>query len=184
MFLVPLVTAVAAQAAPAAPLLIPGGTIGIARTPAAAGRPASPDPATTEAVEGALADAGFTVIPSAQNARHVATIALTRYAKGAAIAKGASRNPVLPTMGMGGGAGAGVSIALGGGKPNVGTMVETQLTMTIARRGESTPVWEGKAVTYSVTGTRADEPQTVARKLAAALTRNFSAPSGLSISVP
>lgn len=163
---------------------VPGGTIGVVRPAVARDRAtATMDVATTEAVEGALIDAGFTVIPSAQNARHVARYAVTRYAKGSALAKGA-KNPAIGMPGGVNGVGAGVSIALGGGKMNVGTMVETTMTLTITRRGESAPVWEGRAVTYGVTGTRDGDPATVARKLATALARNFGAPSGLLVSVP
>ncbi len=181
-----IVTALIAlhPAAMADTALVPGGTIGVVRPAAAKDRgTAAMDVATTEAVEGALLDAGFTVIPSAQNARHVARYTVTRYAKGAALAKGAK----APAIGMPGGVngvGAGVSIALGGAKMNVGTMVETTMTLTITRRGESTPTWEGRAVTYGVTGTRDGDPAIVARKLATALTRNFGAPSGLLVSVP
>lgn len=163
---------------------VPGGTVGVVRPAPAKDRgTAAMDAATTEAVEGALSDAGFTVIPSATNARHVATYSVTRYAKGAALAKGAKP----PAIGMPGGVngmGAGVSIGLGGAKMNVGTMVETKMALTITRRGESTPVWEGRAVTYGVTGTRDGDPAAVARKLSAALIRNFGAPSGLLVSVP
>ncbi|MFD1786607.1 hypothetical protein ACFSC3_03380 [Sphingomonas floccifaciens] len=161
----------------------PGGTIGVVRPAPARDRGAAVFDATTaDAVESALTDAGFTVIPSAQNARHVASYTITRYAKGAALAKGA-KSPAIGMPGGVNGMGAGVSLALGS-KVNVGTMVETTMALTITRRGESTPVWEGRAVTYGVTGTRADDPAVLARKLAAALTRNFGAPSGLMVSVP
>lgn len=162
----------------------PGGTIGVVRPAATRDRAvAAADRATTEAVESALTDAGFVVIPSADNARHVATVTVTRYGKGAALAKGASSSPAIPMPGGVNGMGAGVSLSLGG-KTNVGTMVETTMALSIARRGETTPVWEGRAVTYGVTGTRGDDPAEVARKLASALTRNFAAPSGLLVSVP
>lgn len=168
--------------APVAPGLSVGGTIAVQRpAPAEPGRPA-PTSVFAEATESALLDAGFIVIPHAENARHVATIAVKRTAHGAALAKGASNPTVTPTIGAGAG-GRGVSIDLGS-KVNVGQMVATELTISIARRGESTPVWQGTAVTYQVTGTRADDPAAVATKLATALTRNFAAPSGLSISVP
>ncbi|KQN19255.1 hypothetical protein ASE86_12120 [Sphingomonas sp. Leaf33] len=162
----------------------PGGTIGVERPAPPRDRgAAAADGATAEAIESALVDAGFTVIPSARNARHVARYTLTRVAKGSALAKGA-RSPAIGMPGGVNGMGAGVSIALGGGKMNVGTMVETQMALTITRRGESGPAWEGRAVTYGVTGTSGDDPATVARKLAAALTRNFAAPSGVLVSVP
>lgn len=168
--------------APAAPGLTVGGTIAVQRpAPTQPGRPA-PTSAFAEATESALLDAGFIVIPHPENARHVATISVKRTAHGAALAKGASNPTITPTIGAGAG-GRGVAIDLGS-KVNVGQMVATELTISIARRGETTPVWQGSAVTYQVTGTRADDPAAVATKLATALTRNFAAPSGLSISVP
>lgn len=163
---------------------VPGGTIGVVRPAVAKDRgTAAMDVVTTEAVEGALIDAGFTVIPSAQNARHVARYTITRYAKGAALAKGA-KTPVIGMPGGVNGMGAGVSIGLGGAKMTVGTMVETTMALTITRRGETAPAWEGRAVTYAVSGTRDGDPAAVARKLSSALTRNFGAPSGLLVSVP
>lgn len=168
------------QATPAT--MIVGGTIAIARAPAQPRR-ADPVAAFVAPVETALADAGFLVIPSADHARQVVRIAVTRTSHGAALGKGASGGGgAMPLMG-GTGMGGGVSIGLGS-KTNVGEMVATELTLSITPRGGKGPAWEGRAVTYQVTGTRGDEPAAVASKLARAIARNFGGPSGLMVSVP
>lgn len=172
-----LLAPVQAAAAPA-PVAI-GGTIAVERSAAPA---RGPDPMRVfaDAVETALTDAGFTAIPHVAHARQVATISVTRTPHGAALAKGASAGGALPMMGAGGG---GVSIGLGA-KTNVGEMMATELTIRITRRGQTVPSWEGRAVTYQVSGTRADDPAAIALKLSSALVRNFAAPSGLLVSVP
>jgi len=168
-----------AAAAPAPSQLVVGGTIAVERE-AQARRGPDTTRVFADAVEAALTDAGFIAIPHTAHARQVAAIAVTRTGHGAALAKGASAGPPLPMVTAGGG---GVSIGLGS-KVNVGEMVATELTLRITRRGERAPIWEGRAVTYQVSGTRADDPVALARKLSAALVRNFGAPSGLLVSVP
>jgi len=173
------VTLLLAQAAHPTVPLVPAGTIAVSR-PDPAARGAAWNAIFADAVEGALMDAGFTAIPHPAHARNTATFDVVRTARGTALAKGASAGPPTPVMGAGA---AGVSIGLGT-KTNVGEMMATELTLRITRRGEKAPAWEGRAVTYQVSGTRGDDPRDLARKLASALTRNFAAPSGVLVSVP
>lgn len=180
-----LATLLVQAAPPAQPALVAQGTIAVART-APAGRRPAPAAVFEEAVETALNDAGFTAIPDVAHARHVATVAITRTAHGAVAAKasdGGGPSAAGGTLG-GNSVGAGVSIGLPSNKTRVGQLVATELTLTISRRDASAPVWEGRAVTHQITGTRGDDPAAVAKKLSEALMRNFGGTSGVLISVP
>lgn len=148
------------------------------KLPAPVNRRPPPETPFAEAVDVALAQAGFTAIPSADHARYAVTVEVTRTAKGSVMAD-------TPTPGSGAIAGnGGVSFGLGGSNQSVGSLVSTELTVRFVRRGETEPAWEGHAVTHQVAGSRSDAPTALATKLASALFRNFPQPSGLRISVP
>ncbi|MHA6723524.1 hypothetical protein [Sphingomonas sp. RS2018] len=156
------------------------GTIAVER-PAAVNRRPAPTAIYADGIESALIDAGFVAIPDVDHARYVARYDLKRTAQGAALAPGKAPGVVGGAAMLG--TGAHVAVGLGS-STSVRSMVATELTLTITRRGESTPAWEGRAVTHVVSGTAADAPDAISRKLTGALIRNLNQPSGLMISIP
>ena len=156
-------------------------TIAVARS---AAREDAAEAVFANAVEGALIDSGFLLIPDADHARSVATVVVRRTVRGTARTKAAR-----PKASAGGGMTFGTGVGLGvrvpfGSAVVVGQLIATELTVRIARRGGTGPAWEGRAVTYQVGGTRGDDPATLAKKLSDAIFRNLNGPSGVLVSVP
>ena len=135
------------------------------------------------AVEDALTDAGFTVIPSADNARYAVTLEVAQEGKGAVVTRGHGGASLTQTGGPGIG-GAGLAIGLPNRNPTIGQSVSTRMSLVITRRGERAPAWQGGAITQQVAGSRQGEAGAIAGKLAVALVRNLRQPSGLMVSVP
>ncbi|WP_326525803.1 hypothetical protein [Sphingomonas sp.] len=179
-----LAAALFAQAAPAPPAMLGGGTIAVAR-PAPVGRRPAPTLVFAEGIEDALIDAGFTAIPDTAHARQVATFDVKRTAHGTVRSAGPAAGPVQAGGGMDSAAmGASLGFGLGSGGARLGQLVATELTIRIARRGDSGPPWEGRAVTHQIAGSRGDSPAALAKKLTQAVLRNLGGPSGLLVSVP
>ncbi len=135
------------------------------------------------AIEDALTDAGFTVIPGADNALYAVAMTVTQESKGAVVTRGRGGASVAQTGGPGFG-GAGMMIGLPNRNPTIGESVSTVLSLDITRRGDPAPAWRGSAVTQQVAGSRAGAADMIAEKLAGALVRNLRQPSGLTVSVP
>lgn len=108
------------------------------------------------------------------------------------------RGPADPS-----GNGTGVSVGVGGGTggyhSGVGVgvgvdltrlladrrdLVTTTLTVRLTRRGDSLPLWEGRAQSVARSGSPAAQPELDADKLATALFRDFPGRSGETITVP
>jgi hypothetical protein len=175
--------ALAGTAQADAPAPIAPGTVAIERPASDKPRPAA-DQIFADAVEESLADAGFTAFPDPDHARYVASVSVTRVAKGEVMAKGKSGG-ANAAPGVGGAALGGIiSVPLSSPGARVGQLVSTTLEVRIRRRGESQPLWEGRAVTQQVAGSQGDAPGTISTKLARTLFRNFPGQSGLVVSVP
>ena len=71
--------------------------------------------------------------------------------------------------------GARLRMALPSDKTRTRALVVTELTRAIALRSTGRTLWSSSAMTAEVEGTRAGDPDTVARKLADTLTRRFPA---------
>lgn len=171
-----LAPAQAAEAAPVTP-----GTVSIELS---AEKPSTADRVFADAVEQVLIDKGFTALPGAGHGRYVASVTVTRTARGAVTSDvPIDRTSASPGT-TGRGVGATLGVALPSDKSRVGNLMATELQVRILRRGEDQPAWEGRAITAQVAGTRGDAPATVAPKLAQALFRNFPGDSNQSVSVP
>ncbi len=81
----------------------------------------------------------------------------------------------------GGGVGAGVTMPVGHGHRRAVTLSE--LGVQIRRRSDNTVYWEGHAQTQTIAGQPADQPGTVADRLAYALFKGFPGESGITITV-
>jgi len=134
------------------------------------------------AVGNELARLGFAPATDATRSDYVATVGFNRVDRGQVR----TRPPV--TLGLGGGGfgghvgvGGGASVGLGGKTLNV---YGTDLTVQLRRRGDSTMIWEGRAVTESLQGQAGAQPADGAARMAAALFKGFPGQSGITIAVP
>jgi hypothetical protein len=150
-------------------------------------QPQSPDQAGPEyalyagAVSAELARIGFAPATDAARADYVATVAFSRTDRGQVR----TRPPV--TIGLGGGSFGG-NVGVGGGASfGVGsktrTVYGTELGLQLRRRGDATMIWEGKAVTETLSGQPGAQPADGAARMAAALFKGFPGQSGITIQV-
>lgn len=133
------------------------------------------------AVAAELGRMGFNPAASGARADYVATVDFTRTDRGQVR----TRPPV--TIGIGGGSfggnvgvGGGVSTGIGG---KTRTVYGMELSVQIRRHGDNTVVWEGKAVTETLSGALGAQPNDGAARLAAALFKGFPGQSGITITV-
>jgi hypothetical protein len=141
------------------------------------------------AVQGELARVGYTPAAPGATPDFVATVDFQR----ANRVGPPRRSPI--SIGLGGssysgggyrggggvGLGGGISFPIGRSRPN--QVVMSQLSVTIKRRADQSPVWEGHA--QGISDARAPEANTtgLAHKLAAALFTGFPGESGRTIEV-
>jgi hypothetical protein len=161
---------------------IPRGTIAV--EPLSGGAPASLEFKTyAAAVQTELLKAGYTVPPQGAMPDYVATVGFTRTSR-----EGPPRqSPVSIGLGGGGfsggrsgggvGLGGGLSFPIGKSRPT--ELLVAELSVTIKRRADLSPIWEGKAQGVSDIK-RADQQ---AARLARALFTGFPGQSGRTISV-
>jgi hypothetical protein len=134
----------------------------------------------TDAVQAALANADFTVLPSADHSRYIARVAVARDARGSVTAK------TIPGKATGslGGWGAQGNVTLPSSKRELHDLVMTELTVTLVTRADGKAVWSGRAATAQVDGTRQGDPAAVFGKLATAVLSRFPLAADRLISVP
>ncbi|UZK65756.1 DUF4136 domain-containing protein [Sphingomonas sp. M1-B02] len=80
------------------------------------------------------------------------------------------------SFGSGGGVGGGVSFGLGGKRRDV---TASELWVQLRRRSDNTTVWEGRAMTDSISGARGSDPRDTAARLARGLFKDFPGESGI-----
>lgn len=139
------------------------------------------------AVESELLKVGYTLPASGATPRFVAVVSFTR-----AIEEGPPR-PSPFSIGLGGGGfsggrhgggvglGGGIGIPIGRSRPN--EIVVTQLGVTIKRRADLSPVWEGQSHTAADPRKPDATADAQAAKLAHALFLGFPGESGRTIEV-
>lgn len=86
------------------------------------------------------------------------------------------------SFGGGGGIGLGGSFGIGGGGSRADVL--SHLEVRLKRKGDSRPVWEGRAQTIAPQNAPAAQPGLAADKLARALFADFPGESGRTIEVP
>jgi len=138
------------------------------------------------AVEGELLRNGYTLAPAGAQPQLIATVGFTRTAQ----AGPPRRSPFSIGIGGGGfsggrgggvGLGGGVGFPVGGGRST--EVIASELAVTIKRRVDQSPVWEGRARSYAE-GSRPDaEAGNQAGRLAAAVFTGFPGESGRTIEV-
>lgn len=149
----------------------------------AAADPAIPDTARqvfADAVERALFDARFTVLPATSRSRYVARVKVTRTARGA-VTSNAREPGAGAAVGNWGGA---VAVTLPSDKRQLRGLIVTELEVELVLREGMQPVWRGHALTAQAEGTRADAPAALAPKLANATIRSFPVQQPEPISIP
>lgn len=170
---------VAPQPTQAEPEVLRPGTVAI--EPVA--DPAIPAPARqtfADAVERALSDARFTTLPATSRSRYIARVKVTRTARGAVTSKGKAPGPGA-AVGNWGGA---IAVTLPSNKQQLRGLIVTELEVELVLREGMQPVWRGRALTAQAEGTRADDPATLATKLAGAAVRGFPAQQSEALSIP
>ena len=78
------------------------------------------------------------------------------------------------------GVGGGLSFGIGGKKRDV---IAGELQVQLRRRSDNTVVWEGRAMTESVSGTAGSDPRDGAARLAEAMFKDFPGESGITTTV-
>ena len=135
-----------------------------------------------EAVIRELQRLGFSAAPASDASDYTIVVNTKRET----VAARAARSPVSVGVGGGtGGYGGGVGIGLGlnlAGKPK--DVIITNLSVSIQRRGDARPVWEGRAEYRAKAGTPGAQPGLAAAKLAASLFSNYPGESGATVVVP
>lgn len=158
---------------------IPPGTVGIQADGA---QVAGPEFSLyTGAVMREMERLGFTPAATGGSPDYLVAIGFTRTDRGQVR----TRPPV--TIGIGGGSfggnvgvGGGVSTGIGG---KTRTVYGMELSVQIRRRGDNTVVWEGKAITETLSGAPGAQPNDGAARLAAALFKEFPGQSGITTTV-
>lgn len=158
---------------------IPAGTVAV--QPQGAGQPGPEYALYAGAVSAEMARLGFAPAADAVRADYVATVGFSRVDRGQVR----TRPPV--TIGLGGGSFGG-NVGLGGGASfGVGgktrTVYGSELTVQLRRRGDSTLIWEGRAIAETLEGQPGAQPVDSANRMAAALFRGFPGQSGITIQV-
>lgn len=157
----------------------------VAVEPLSGGAPASLEFKTyAAAVQGELLKAGYSVPAQGATPDFVATVGFTRTSQ-----EGPPRtSPISIGIGGGGfsgggrggggvGLGGGIGFPLGGGRPT--QVLVAELSVTIKRRADQSPIWEGRA--QGVSDIKGADQQ--AGKLARALFTGFPGDSGRTITV-
>jgi Domain of unknown function (DUF4136) len=158
---------------------IPPGTVAVQ---AGAGQLTGPEFGIySDAVAGELGRLGFTPAAAGGTADYVAAVSFTRTDRGQVR----TRPPL--TIGIGGGSFGG-NVGVGGGASvGVGSKTRTvygmELSVQLRRHGDNTVVWEGKAITETLSGAPGAQPNDGATRLAAALFKGFPGQSGITITV-
>ncbi|MDO7842341.1 DUF4136 domain-containing protein [Sphingomonas immobilis] len=167
-----------ALALPAAAEPMRPGTVSVVLT--TPGGSAEAERPVIDAVQQALSDAAFVVMPTAGHSRYIAQIAVAQEDRGSVTAR------TVPGKATGsvGGWGAQGSVTLPSSKRALRDLVMTELKVTLVTRANGKAVWSGRATTAQVEGTRQGDPAAVFGKLATAVLSRFpGAATGL-ISVP
>jgi len=157
---------------------IPAGSVAIQSKDAVAGPEFQ---LYADAVGAELGQMGFAPAASGTRTDYIATVGFTRTDRGQVR----TRPPL--TIGIGGGSfggnvgvGGGVSTGIGG---KTRTVYGVELAVQLRRHGDNTVVWEGKAVTETLSGAPDAQPGDGAARLAAALFKGFPGQSGITITV-
>jgi hypothetical protein len=138
-----------------------------------------------DAVGTELERLGFVQSRSDMASGYIAAVSFTR------VSRGAYREQPPVSIGLGGGGisggrrsgvglGGGVSFGIGGKTREV---YGSELSVQLRRRSDNTTVWEGRAVTESVSGKPGSDPREQAARLAYALFRDFPGESGVTTTV-
>jgi hypothetical protein len=149
----------------------------------APGAPASLEFKTyAAAVEGELLKAGYTLPAAGATPQYVASVGFTRTEqagppKRSAFSVGIGGGSFSGGRGGGVGLGGGVGFPIGGGRGT--TVLVAELSVTIKRRVDQSPIWEGRA--QNVSDLKSADQQ--AGKLAHALFLGFPGESGRTIEV-
>ncbi|MBW4332194.1 DUF4136 domain-containing protein [Stakelama sp. CBK3Z-3] len=137
--------------------------------------------AFSDAVRAQLVQLDFPNATDAESAGYVAGLSLTRAPMGVIEKQSPFR------IGIGGGSfgrnvgvGGGASVGLGGGARQV---IGTELAVQLRRRSDDTVVWEGRAITQTISGEEGSQSAEIAQRLAGALFKNFPGESGITITV-
>lgn len=137
-----------------------------------------------DAVAAELQRLGFA--PGATGSGYVAAVSFTR------TQLGSYREQPPVSIGLGGGGisggrrgggvglGGGLSFGIGGKTRQV---IGSELAVQLRRRSDNTTVWEGRAVTESVSGKPGNDPREAAARLAQALFKDFPGESGVTTTV-
>jgi hypothetical protein len=154
--------------------------------PMAGGTQVSPEyQLYADAVAAELARIGYVRSSSDMASGYIAAVSLTR------AALGSFREPPPFSIGLGGGSfsggrrggvgiGGGTSVGIGGKTRQVTGL---ELAVQLRRRSDNTTVWEGRAMTESVSGVAGSDPRDAAARLAQALFKDFPGESGVTTSV-
>lgn len=138
-----------------------------------------------DAVGTELERLGFVQSRSDMASGYIAAVSFTR------VSRGAYREPPPVSIGLGGGSvsggrssavgvGGGLSFGIGGKTREI---YGSELSVQLRRRSDNSTLWEGRAVTESVSGKPGSDPRDQAARLAYALFKGFPGESGITTTV-
>jgi hypothetical protein len=138
-----------------------------------------------DAVAAELARTGYVRSTSDMASGFIAAVSVTR------ASRGSFREPPPFSIGLGGGSfsggrrggvgiGGGTSIGIGGKTREV---MGLELWVQLRRRADNSTIWEGRAVTETVSGVAGSDPRDAATRLAQALFKDFPGESGVTTTV-
>jgi hypothetical protein len=138
-----------------------------------------------DAVRAELDRLGYVQSSGATPSGYLAAVSFTR------APRGSFREPPPFSIGLGGGSfsggrrggvglGGGASVGLGGKTRDV---YGSELWVQLRRRSDNSTVWEGRAVSESVSGAKGSDPRDQAARLARALFKDFPGESGITTTV-
>jgi hypothetical protein len=151
-------------------------TPGTITTSADDGRDSPVDGIFDDAVQRALLNANFQVLPGTDHGRYIARFSVMHRGLGVVTSRAKPQSAEV--------AGAGLNVGLPSHKSELSGLSEIRLDVRIFRRDTAQMVWHGSAITTGIEATGTDQPAFVARKLAEALLRQFPRSSDTPIAVP
>jgi hypothetical protein len=138
-----------------------------------------------DAVATELERLGYVQSRSEMPSGYIAAVSFTRaqlgsYREQAPVSIGLGGGSVSGGRSGGVGIGGGLSFGIGGKTRQV---LGSELSVQLRRRSDNTTIWEGRAITESVSGTSGSDPRDQAARLAQALFRDFPGESGVTTTV-
>jgi hypothetical protein len=133
-----------------------------------------------DAVEHALLQTSFVLLPNPSHSRYIATVEVLQIPRGI-VMSGGRRSATAPNLTYGGG---GLSLGLPSKKTQLRGLIETRLKVSVYLRNDDHVAWTGEAITVRASGTKVGDTSVVATTLSDALLAQFPKHLQAPLSIP